>query len=84
VLLGSGLLLVTGTALASLVAGGSLLEHHAWDADLALLGHVAVTSALPFDTGIYLVVVGAVAGLLEVFGAEGRAERIDAAREVVR
>ena len=84
VLLGSGLVLVTGTALSSLVLGGSLLEHGVWEHDLPILGHVAVTSALPFDTGIYLVVVGAVATLLTVFGAEGRAERVEAAEEVVR
>ncbi len=68
--LGLGALLVTGTALVPLVLGGSLLEHHTWEADLPILGFVKFTSALFFDTGILLVVVGVIGTLLEVFGAE--------------
>lgn len=82
VLLGAGLVLVTGTALTSLVLGGTVLEHHYWEYDVAVLGHLAVTSALFFDTGIYLVVVGAVATLLSVFAAEHEAEEVEAAEEV--
>lgn len=82
VLLGTGLVLVTGTALTSLLLGNSLLEHHVWELDVPLLGHVATTSALPFDTGIYLVVVGTIATLLGVFGAESPEEELEAAEEV--
>jgi multicomponent Na+:H+ antiporter subunit A len=82
VLLGSGIVLVTGTALASLLLGGVLLEHHIWEYEVPGLGHVEWTSALVFDTGIYLVVVGTVATLLNVFGAEGEDERVEAAEEV--
>lgn len=82
VLLGSGIVLVTATALTSLLLGNSLLEHHVWEYDVPVFGHVEWTSALFFDTGIYLVVVGTVATLLAVFGAEGEQDQIDAAEEV--
>ena len=69
-LLGSGVLLVTGTALTSLVLGNTLLEHHTWELDIPVLGTAKTTSALPFDTGIYLVVVGVVATLIETLVTE--------------
>ncbi len=69
-LLGAGVLLVTGTALTSLVLGNALLEHHTWEVDIPLLGTAKTTSALPFDTGIYLVVVGVIATLIEALVAE--------------
>ena len=69
-LLGVGVLLVTGTALTSLVLGNALLEHHTWEADLPILGTAKTTSALVFDTGIYLVVVGVVATLIEILVGE--------------
>ncbi|MEM7286431.1 MAG: MnhB domain-containing protein [Actinomycetota bacterium] len=69
-LLGAGVLLVTGTALTSLVLGNALLEHHTWELDIPVLGTAKTTSALPFDTGIYLVVVGVIAALIEALVAE--------------
>lgn len=69
-ILGAGVLLVTGTALTSLVLGNALLEHHTWELDIPVLGTAKTTSALPFDTGIYLVVVGVVATLIETLVAE--------------
>lgn len=69
-LLGAGVLLVTGTALTSLVLGNALLEHHTWEVDIPVLGTAKTTSALPFDTGIYLVVVGVIATLIEALVAE--------------
>ena len=69
-LLGAGVLLVTGTALTSLVLGNALLEHHTWELDIPVLGKAKTTSALPFDTGIYLVVVGVIATLIEALVAE--------------
>lgn len=81
-LLGGGIVLVTGTALTSLALGNTLLEHHVWEYDVPALGHVAFTSALFFDTGIYLVVVGTISTLLTVFGAEGETEQVRAAEEV--
>lgn len=69
-LLGVGVLLVTGTSLTSLVLGNTLLEHHTWEYDLPVLGTVKTTSALAFDTGIFLVVVGVVLTLIEILVGE--------------
>ena len=82
VLLGAGMVLVTGTALTSLLLGNSLLEHHIWEYEVPVLGHIEWTSALFFDTGIYLVVVGTVSTLLAVFSAEGERDQVRAAQEV--
>ena len=57
-------------ALTSLVLGNTLLEHHTWELDIPVLGTAKTTSALPFDTGIYLVVVGVVATLIETLVTE--------------
>jgi len=76
-LLGVGVLLVTGTALTSMVLGNALLEHHTWEFDLPALGAVKTTSALVFDTGIYLVVVGVIATLIEVLVGEPDEERAE-------
>lgn len=69
-LLAVGVLLVTGTALTSLILGNALLEHHTWEVDAPVLGTIKTTSALPFDTGIYLVVVGVIATLIAVLVGE--------------
>ena len=65
-ILGIGILLVTGTPLTSLVLGNALLEHHTWQFTIPVLGEAKTTSALPFDTGILLIVVGTIASLIEV------------------
>lgn len=70
-LIGLGILLAGGMALTSLVLGNALLEHHAWEFELAVVGKVKATSALVFDTGVLLVVIGVVSTLLGVLGAEG-------------
>ena len=69
-LLGLGLLLAAATAVAPWLAGGQLLESGKLERDLPLLGTVKATSALPFDVGVYLVVVGLVLGLLLTLGGE--------------
>jgi len=78
-MLGVGVLLVTGTALVSMILGNALLEHHTWEFDLPLLGTAKTTSALVFDTGIYLVVVGVVATLIEVLVGEPAEEPAEVA-----
>jgi hypothetical protein len=35
-----------------------------------VLGHLAVSSVLAFDTGVYLVVVGLTLGVLDTLGGE--------------
>jgi multisubunit Na+/H+ antiporter MnhB subunit len=70
-LLGVGLLFALGTTMIPLLTGHDLLDHGALDLHAPLLGDAHVTSALTFDCGVYLVVVGLVAFLLEAFGGRG-------------
>ncbi len=68
--LGLGLVLAAGTGVAALLLGGQFLESGKLALEVPVLGAVKATSALPFDTGVYLVVVGLVLGLLSTLGAE--------------
>lgn len=68
--LGAGLLVAASTALAPLAVGGDVLESAVLEADLPVLGHLKATSALVFDVGVYLVVVGLVLMVFESFGDE--------------
>jgi multicomponent Na+:H+ antiporter subunit A len=70
VLLGTGIVVATGTGVASLVLGGAFLQSGYHVEDVPLLGDVALTSVLVFDTGVYLVVVGLVVGVLRSLGRE--------------
>jgi multicomponent Na+:H+ antiporter subunit A len=83
-MLGGGVLLVTGTALTSMVLGNAPLEHHTWEFTLPAIGDVKTTSALVFDTGIYLVVVGVIATLIEVLVGEPGEDEESASVEVAR
>ena len=67
---GGGLVLAAATGTAAWLFGGQFLESGIVEVDLPVLGLLKVTSALPFDTGVYLVVVGLVLGLLRTLGAE--------------
>jgi multicomponent Na+:H+ antiporter subunit A len=69
-LLGAGLVLSAGVAAAGWLWDRPTLTHGKVEGDLALFGPVKVTSALPFDVGVYLVVVGLVHTLLSTIGAE--------------
>jgi len=68
-LLGAGLLLATFTGVAGWAAG-AFLESSKVAPDVPVLGVVNLTTALPFDIGVYLVVVGLVLGALRTLGAE--------------
>jgi multisubunit Na+/H+ antiporter MnhB subunit len=70
VILGTGLLLSATTALVPVLLGGSVLEHGDKEFDLPLFHHVKITSALPFDIGVALVVIGLVVMAFEAFGDE--------------
>jgi multisubunit Na+/H+ antiporter MnhB subunit len=67
-ILGTGLLLAGVTASVPLVLGDAVLEAAKFEADLPLLGSVKATSSLPFDIGVYLLVVGLVLMVFEAFG----------------
>jgi multicomponent Na+:H+ antiporter subunit A len=67
-LVGAGLVLAAGTALIPIALGHAPLDHAKVDLALGPLGEPKVTSALPFDTGVFLVVVGMVLMVFEAFG----------------
>ena len=67
--IGAGLLLAAGTGCVALVLGGDFLESAQRTFDLPVLGELKLVSVLAFDTGVYLVVVGLVLGLLRTLGA---------------
>ncbi|MGY2081946.1 Na+/H+ antiporter subunit A [Modestobacter sp. SYSU DS0657] len=69
-LLGGGLLLAGGSGVAGLLLGGSVLESAYLETDVAVLGHVSLPTALFFDIGVYLIVVGLVLDVLRSLGAE--------------
>lgn len=68
-LLGAGLLVATLTGVAGWALGGSFLYGAKYEFDMAVFGHVKVTSALFFDVGVYLVVIGLGLALLRSLGA---------------
>ena len=68
--LGSGLTLAVLTAAAGWLGGGDVLESTKLTWHAPLLGTVKATTALPFDVGVYLVVVGLVLSLLRALGGE--------------
>ena len=72
-LMGTGLLLAVVTGFAGFLWGGSFLESAVWDLTLPLFGEVKVVSAIGFDIGVYLVVVGVATGLIRALG-EGSGE----------
>jgi multicomponent Na+:H+ antiporter subunit A len=68
--LGLGLLVASVTASIPLLLGESVLEVEFLSLDLPALGDVTLSSALVFDTGVYLAVVGMVLMVFEAFGDE--------------
>jgi multicomponent Na+:H+ antiporter subunit A len=69
-ILGSGLLVATTTAVVPMLFGEAVLESAKLELELPVLGTVKATSALAFDIGVYLVVVGLVLMVFEAFGDE--------------
>lgn len=65
---GTGLMLSASTTVAPLFAGRDLMEHFKVDLHLPLYGAVHVNTALFFDIGVALVVIGTVVMLLVAFG----------------
>jgi multisubunit Na+/H+ antiporter MnhB subunit len=73
--LGVGLLLAAVTATIPLFAGGSVLEVGSVSLNLVLIGTVKVSSALVFDTGVCIAVVGMVLMVFEAFGERSAEEQ---------
>ncbi|RCV54792.1 Na+/H+ antiporter subunit A [Marinitenerispora sediminis] len=68
-LIGMGLVIATGTALAGAVFGTEILAGGAFDLHIPLVGDLHLTSALVFDFGVYLLVIGLVLDILRSLGA---------------
>ena len=72
--LGAGLALAATTAVVPLVVGGAALEGAYVEISLPAVGAAKLTSALSFEIGVYLVVLGLVAMIFEAFGEAPRPE----------
>jgi multicomponent Na+:H+ antiporter subunit A len=68
-ILGAGLFLSAGTAAASLLVGAPVLSSALIEVDVPVLGTVKFVTALFFDLGVYLIVVGLVLDVLRSLGA---------------
>jgi multicomponent Na+:H+ antiporter subunit A len=71
-ILGAGVVLAALTATVPVLFGHPVLENAVWHLDVPFLGELSLTSALFFDTGVYLVVVGLVFMVFEAFGGDSR------------
>ncbi|TRW82768.1 Na+/H+ antiporter subunit A [Mycolicibacterium sp. 018/SC-01/001] len=69
-ILGAGLALAAGTATASLLLGAPVLSSALIQIDVPVLGTVKFVTALFFDLGVYLIVVGLVLDVLRSLGAQ--------------
>ncbi|MFT4088155.1 MAG: Na+/H+ antiporter subunit A [Gordonia sp. (in: high G+C Gram-positive bacteria)] len=68
-ILGTGLLVSAGTAVTSLFFGAPALSSAVFDVHLPIVGEFHVVTAMFFDVGIYLIVVGLVLDILRSLGA---------------
>ncbi len=73
-LLGIGLLVATITGFAAYVPGLSFLESGYIEFTAPVVGKIKLVSALFFDIGVYLVVVGMALGLIRSLGEEENPE----------
>ena len=69
-----GLLIAGGTGAVGLAVGGQVLETAFFEATVPLLGHVTLVTALFFDIGVYLAVVGLALMVFESFGDDPSVE----------
>ena len=69
-LLGTGLFLSAGTGLVAIAAGGTALQNVIVEVTIPVIGYVKLVTALFFDIGVFLVVVGLVLDILRSLGAE--------------
>ena len=83
-ILGAGLTLAAGTAAASLLVGAPALSSALIEVDVPVLGTVKFVTALFFDLGVYLIVVGLVLDVLRSLGARLDEEISEQERATVR
>jgi multicomponent Na+:H+ antiporter subunit A len=77
-ILGVGLGLSAATAVTSLLFGAPVLSSAVVEFDIPILGHFTFVTALFFDLGVYLIVVGLVLDVLRSLGARVDQELADA------
>ena len=82
-ILGAGLGLSAGTAIASLFLGAPALSSAVIEFDVPVLGDIKFVTALFFDLGVYLIVVGLVLDVLRSLGARVDEEMIAADQQAV-
>ncbi|WIY82760.1 Na+/H+ antiporter subunit A [Propionimicrobium sp. PCR01-08-3] len=70
VLLGLGMTLATTAALTPVLFGGTILQTTVFDFGLPIFGEVHLATALFFDIGVYLIVIGLVLDILNSLGGE--------------
>jgi monovalent cation:proton antiporter len=70
VLIGVGLLFSLGMGLAALLYGSAFLEHRFGHFHMPGFGEVELATALVFDVGVYLVVVGVTLMIIATLGQE--------------
>ncbi|KXO98549.1 Na+/H+ antiporter subunit A [Tsukamurella pseudospumae] len=68
-ILGTGLLLAAAGTVVSLLVGAPAMSSVAFEFTAPVFGHVKVVTALIFDAGVYLIVVGLVLDVLRSLGA---------------
>ncbi|WP_018602333.1 Na+/H+ antiporter subunit A [Mycobacterium sp. 155] len=78
-ILGTGLALSATTAITSVALGAPALSSAVIQLDLPVFGHVKLVTALFFDLGVYLIVVGLVLDVLRSLGARVDNEMAEAA-----
>ncbi|TDL87582.1 Na(+)/H(+) antiporter subunit B [Vibrio vulnificus] len=67
-MIGSGLFISSLTVAGGLVFGVPLMTHVYQYVDLPLLGHISLHTAVLFDLGVYLVVVGVTMTIIQTIG----------------
>ena len=81
VLMGSGVMVATVAALVPIALGGSTLQSAMFEFTMPVFGDVKFATAVVFDVGVYLVVVGLILEILRSLGAEidrhGEVEGLD-------
>ncbi len=70
VLMGMGIAVAAITGFAAFLPGLDFLESGYGEVDLGILGDLKLVSALFFDIGVYLVIVGMALGLVNALGEE--------------
>jgi multicomponent Na+:H+ antiporter subunit A len=82
-ILGVGLGFSAGTAVASILLGAPALSSAIIELDVPILGHIKFVTALFFDLGVYLIVVGLVLDVLRSLGARIDVEMVETPRRPV-